>query len=147
MENASAQTMKPEMPADQSAGARSPELENIREVLDLYIDGVRNGNVASLREAFHPQSSMFGWKGKDLYVTPIQGLFDYIASTPVPSQTGEPTTFITTSIQISGKAASVEMVMDSYHGHDFMDYFHLVKIDDRWWIVSKTCHADPHNRY
>jgi len=99
--------------------------------------------VASLQEAFHPQSSMFGWKGKDLFITPIQGLFDYIATSPMPSKTGEPTTFIITSIQVSGNAANVEMAMDAYHGHDFMDYFQLLKVENRWWIVSKTFHADP----
>ncbi|QQS48218.1 MAG: nuclear transport factor 2 family protein [Acidobacteriota bacterium] len=39
--------------------SQCPELENIRKVIDLYIDGVCNGNVESLRRAFHPQSSMF----------------------------------------------------------------------------------------
>jgi hypothetical protein len=145
MENASAQPMELDVPVLQSKQARCPELEAIQKVMDLYIEGVRNGNVASLREAFHSQSSMFGWKGKDLYITPIQGLFDYVGSMPIPYKTGEPTTFIITSIQVSGNAASVEMAMDSYHGHNFMDYFQLVKIDGRWWIVSKTFHADPQN--
>ena len=76
---------------------RCPELESIRQVIDLYIDGVRNGNVASLRQAFHPQASMFGWKGSDLFITPIQGLFDYVASTPAPASSGEQTNFIITS--------------------------------------------------
>ena len=123
MENVSAQSLELDVPVLQSKNARCPELEAIQKVVDLYIDGVRNGNVASLREAFHPQSSMFGWKGKDLFITPIQGLFDYVASTPVPYKTGEPTTFVTTSIQVSGNAAVVELAMDSYHGHNFMDYF------------------------
>lgn len=122
---------------------RCPELENIRKVVDLYIDGVRNGNIESLTQAFHPQSSMFGWKGKDLFVTPIQGLFDYVASTPAPANSGEPTNFVITSIQVAGNAATVEMAMDSYHQHDFTDFFQLVKIEGRWWIVSKLFHAAP----
>lgn len=122
---------------------RCPELASIQQVIDLYIDGVRNGKVESLRAAFHPQSSMFGWKGNDLFVTPIQGLYDYIASTPAPASSGEATNFIITSIQVAGNAASVEMAMDSYHAHDFVDYFQLLKVEGRWWIVSKLFHADP----
>jgi hypothetical protein len=122
---------------------QSPELEIIRKVIDLYIDGVRNGNVESLKQAFHPQSSMFGWMGKDLFVTPIQGLYDYIASKPAPANTGEATNFMITSIQVKGHAATVALVMDTYHAHDFMDYFQLLKVEDRWWIVSKLFHADP----
>lgn len=121
---------------------RCSELENIRKVIDLYIDGVRNGNVESLRQAFHPQASMFGWKGKDLFITPIQGLYDYVASTPAPAKSGEPTNCIITSIEVAGNAATVGLAMDAYHAHDFKDYFQLLKIEDRWWIVSKLFHAD-----
>ena len=39
--------------------AHYPELESITKVIELYMDGVRNGNVESLRQAFHPQASMF----------------------------------------------------------------------------------------
>lgn len=122
---------------------RCPELESIRKVIDLYIDGVRNGNVAALRQAFHPQASMFGWKGRDLLITPIQGLYDYIASTPAPATSGEPTNFIITSMQVAGNAATVELAMDTYHAHDFLDSFQLLKVDGQWSIVSKLFHADP----
>ena len=123
--------------------ARSPELERIRAVIDLYIDGVCNGNVESLRQAFHPQAAMFGWKGADLFITPIQGLFDYVASTSAPVSSGEPTKFIVTSIQVAGNAATVELAMDAYHAHDFLDSFQLLKAEGRWWIVSKLFQADP----
>ena len=125
---------------------RSPELKNIHQVIDLYIDGVQNGSVESLRQAFHPQSSMFGHKGADLYVTPIEGLYDYIANTTPPAKAGpvgEQYSCVITTISVTGNAASVEMTMDGYHEHDFMDYFQLLKIDGRWWIVSKLFHADP----
>jgi Putative lumazine-binding len=124
---------------------RSQALESIRKVVDLYINGVRNGNVESLQQAFHPQASMFGWKGKDLFVTPIQGLFDYVAAMPAPAQSGEPTNFIITSVEVTGNAATVTMAMDAYHDHDFTDHFQLLKADDRWWIVSKLFHADAQN--
>ncbi len=122
--------------------AQCSELDQIRKVIDLYIDGVHNGNVESLRQAFHPQSSMYGYKGQDLYVTPIQGLYDYIGSNPSPSKTGESHVCSVTHIHVSGNAASVEMAMDSYHEHDFTDYFQMLKVDGRWWIVSKTFHAN-----
>ena len=125
---------------------RCPELDSIRQVIDLYIDGVRNGNVASLRQAFHPQASMFGWKGSDLFITPIQGLFDYVASTPAPATSGEPTHFFITAINVTGNAATVELAMDAYHGHDFLDFFQLLKTDGQWQIVSKLFHADPQTK-
>lgn len=52
--------------------ARNSELTSIRKIVDLYIDGVKNGNLESLRQAFHPQASMFGYKGQDLFITPLR---------------------------------------------------------------------------
>ena len=125
---------------------RCPELASIRKVVDLYIDGVQNGNLEAMHQAFHPQSSMFGYKGKDLFITPIQGLYDYIAGTTPPAKAGaigKAYTCTITSISVAGNAASVEMAMDGYHEHDFTDFFQLLKVDGRWWIVSKLFHADP----
>ena len=129
-----------------SKSTLSSEVLSIRNVIDLYIDGVKNGKVESLRQAFHPSSSMFGYKGADLYVTPIEGLYDYIVNTTPPAEAGEvgkQYKCIITSISIHGHAATVEMVMDGYHEHDFIDYFQLLKVEERWWIVSKLFHADP----
>ena len=78
-----------------------------------------------------------------MFITPIQGLYDYISSSPVPTKTGEPPQFVITFIQVTGNAATVGLVMDAYHGHDFMDCFQLLKVEGRWWIVSKLFHADP----
>jgi hypothetical protein len=38
------------------------------------------------------------------------------------------------------------MAMDSYIGHNFVDYFQLLELDGRWWIVSTLWHADPQNK-
>ena len=126
--------------------ARCPELSSIRKVIDLYIDGIENGKVESLRQAFHSQASMYGYKGDDLYITPIEGLYDYVTNTTPPAKAGEAGEgykCTITSIAVSGNAASVEMAMDCYHDHDWMDYFQMLKVDGRWWIVSKVFHADP----
>jgi hypothetical protein len=127
-------------------GTRNTELASIREVIDLYIDGVKNGSLDSLRQAFHPKSSMFGYKGQDLFITPIAGLYDYIAGTTPPAKdgaVGAQYACTITSISVSGNAATVEMAMEPYHEHDFVDYFQLLKVDGRWWIVSKLFDAVP----
>ena len=117
---------------------RCPELAEITAVIDLYIDGVKNGNVDSLRKAFHPQSSMFGYKGEDLFVTPIEGLFDYIAGTTPPAKAGpvgEQYATTITGISVTGAAATVEMAMDGYHEHDFRGL--LPATQDRRSLVDR----------
>ena len=93
---------------------RCPELANIHKVIDLYIDGVQNGNLDAMRQAFHPQASMFGYKGKDLFVTPIQGLYDYIAGTTPPAKAGavgKAYTCTITAISVVGNAAALGLIV------------------------------------
>lgn len=130
----------------QSIQARGTELDAISKVIALYEEGVRKGDVETLKEAFHSSSSMFGHKGADLFVTPIEGLYQYISSTTPPAKAGaEGRQFkcTITSIFVAGKSASVEVAMDYYHDHHFTDFFQLLKVEGRWWIVSKLFHADP----
>ncbi len=125
--------------------ARGAELEAVTKVIGLYESGVRNGDVNALKEAFHPKSSMFGHFGTDLYVTPIEGLYDYVTNTTPPAkegETGQAFKCTITSISLAGKSASVEIAMDYYHGAQWTDFFQLIKVEGRWWIVSKLFHSD-----
>lgn len=128
----------------QKQADRHPEFYAIQKAIDLYIDGVSNHNVESLREAFHPQAAFFGWNGQAgvYYETTVQALIDHAESTPSPASTGETVTCVTTSINLTGRAASVGVTMDHYQGGNYVDYFHLLKIDNRWKIVSKTFHGE-----
>ena len=126
--------------------ARGAELEAIKQVINLYESGVRNGDLNTLKEAFHPKSSMFGNFGKDLYVTPIEGLYQYVSTTTPPAKeetTNQAFKCTITAIALAGKSASVEVAMDFYHGAQWTDFFQLLKVEGRWWIVSKLFHADP----
>jgi hypothetical protein len=113
--------------------------QNLRFYLDRELQNRR----------FWFKCSRRSYKGKDLFITPIQGLYDYIATTTPPAKAGavgKAYTCTITSISVVGNAASVEMAMDGYHEHDFTDYFQLLKVDGRWWIVSKLFHADPQSK-
>jgi hypothetical protein len=43
----------------------------ITRVVDLYVEAMRNGDAATLREAFHPEAWMFGSLGGTRYDEPI----------------------------------------------------------------------------
>ena len=98
---------------------RCTKLASVRQTIDLYIEGVRHGKVESLQQASHPQALMYGWLGNNLFITPIQGLYDYVAAQPAPATSGEPIQFIITAIHVTGNSATVELAMDAYQAHDF----------------------------
>jgi hypothetical protein len=114
------------------------ELQAIKATIDLYIEGLHTGNIELLRTAFHPKAMMYGVSQKSATIIEIEGLYGFVSSNEPPSKTGEPHQCFITSITYAGGAAAVEMVEESAYGNDYTNYFHLLKIDGKWVIVSKT---------
>ena len=122
---------------------RNAELSAITEVINKYAEGCHTGDIALLREAFHPDAMMYGSSGEQTIVRAIEGLYSFIEANEPPAKSGEPHQCFISSIQFEGGAANVEMIQESGYGHDYTNYFQLVKIDGNWLIVSKTYNAVP----
>ena len=122
---------------------RNVELRAISQVINKYAEGCQSGNVALLREAFHPQAMMYGSSGDQTIVVPIEGLYAFVETNEPPAKTGEPHQCFISSIQYNGNAANVEMIQESGFGHDYTNYFQLIKAEGQWLIVSKTYNATP----
>ncbi len=120
---------------------RNAELQAILATANLYVDGVRTGNVDLLRKAFHPKAMMYGCAGENVTIVDIEGLYAYVAANEPPEKRGEPHQCFITAIDYAGNAAFVEMTEESSHGFDYTNYFQLLKIDGDWVIVSKSYNA------
>jgi len=113
------------------------ELDAINEVMKLYIDGSAKGDRAKLREAFHPDSRMFGSLGGQRVDIPIETFFELAAKGPADVN-GSYRARVESVARV-GDAAVATMVEDGFWGRvSFVDFFSLAKIDGRWWIVNKT---------
>ena len=117
--------------------APAPKLDDykaIESVVAKYIEGGRRGDAALMRPIFHEGAVMYGHTGDGLTPGPIQALFDY-------TNAGEPARDLDhriTSINISdGVAASVVLNADNWHGVNYTDHFHMLKVDGEWKIFSK----------
>lgn len=122
--------------------ATALEEDGIRQTINFYIEGLREGSVETLKEAFHEQATMCGYLGETMMTVPIQGLYDFVASHDAPAKTGEPFSASVTAIEVAGSVASAGITEKSYQGFDFTTFFHLLKIDGRWWIVGKVFNVD-----
>jgi hypothetical protein len=107
----------------------------IREAIGHYIEGMRTGNVEVLRQGFHQQAILCGYLGDEMIAAPIDGLFDWVNSNPAPATTGEAFDCEVLSLEITGRVASAK-VRETHEG-TVIDYFDLLKVGDRWSIVSK----------
>jgi putative lumazine-binding protein len=119
----------------------SSEENGIRETINYHVDGMRTGNVEILKKGFHQLAILCGYLGDEMIAAPIEGLYDWVNSNPAPAQTGEGFDCSTLSIEITGRVAAVTMRETSHEG-DVIDYFHLLKDKDRWWVVSKLWDAE-----
>ena len=117
---------------------RNAELHAITDTINLYVEGLHNGNIETLKKAFHPKAMMYGVSQKAITIVEIEGLYGFVSANNPPSKTGEPHQCTITSIQHDGNAAAVEMIEESAYGNDYTNYFYLLKIDGTWVIVSKT---------
>jgi len=113
------------------------EYNAIVRVLQLYMDGSARGEPTKLKEAFHPDSRMFGSLGGKRFDVPIQALIEMVAHGPADTA-GRYRGRILSVMQV-GDAAMAAVAEDGFWGSvSFVDFFNLAKIDGRWVIVNKT---------
>lgn len=125
------------------AGAADDE-KAIREVIQLYFDGIIKYDEAALREAFHPDAFVIGLnKQGELEREVFQEWVLYTRGT-APDPTGRNNAIV--SVDITGTAAVVKTDLD-WPSARYIDYLSLLKIDGTWCIVNKIYHrGEPEPR-
>jgi len=77
-----------------------------------------------------------------LKVLPAAFAVNWVAATPAPAATGDPFSCETLGIEMTGRVATARVRERDHHGV-VIDHFHLLKVGDRWSIVSKLWDAEP----
>jgi hypothetical protein len=113
------------------------EKEEITRTVDLYVEGVRNGDAAKLREAFHPEAWMFGSVAGTRYDEPIGELIALVEEHPADVDGSFQGRVV--SVEQVGDAAFAVVEEQGFWGTLSMtDFFTLAQTDGRWRIVNKT---------
>jgi len=111
------------------------DLEEVRAVIQLYVEG-SNGDVAKLKEAFHPDARMMGHIGPVETYIPITDFFAMVERQP--GMAGPNYKADIRTIDLAGDAGVAVLVETDYMGCDFVDYFSVARIGGRWRITNKT---------
>ena len=115
------------------------EKDAVREVVQKYIDRTYQGDVSALRECFHSKAVMNGYLNEQLLLGDPEPFFQEIGNNPSMAEGGAPYKGEITSVDVVGNVASVTLKETGFAGGmSFTDYFHLIKVDDEWKILSKT---------
>ena len=113
------------------------DTDQITRAVDLYIEGVRDGDAAKLREAFHPDAHMWGSLAGQRYDEPVTELIAMVDGKPVDVDGSFHAQI--TAVEQTDDAASVTLAEEGFWGTvSFLDFFSLARIDGTWKIVNKT---------
>jgi len=115
------------------------EYDKIAKTVQIYVEGGRSGRGADMKGAFHPDATIIGYVGPELFAGPIQKLFDW------NDQNGPAAGLQANlaSVDITGTIATARLELDNWTGHKFTDMFTLLKIDGEWKIISKVFYLHP----
>jgi hypothetical protein len=115
----------------------APNQTEIVRMVQLYVDGMRDGDGSKLQQAFHPEAWMFGSLGSQRFDVPIAALIEMVDGHPVDVD-GSYQARVVLVDQV-GDAATAVLEEDGCWGTvSFTNFFSLVHIDGAWTIVNKT---------
>lgn len=127
-----------------SPAAEPPDrLAGIEAVLTDYFDGLHHGDTRRLARAFHPQAHYVSATGGIFLHRTMEEYFPIVEARPAPAQTGEARRDELVSIVFAGPDAAAVRLRCAIAGRLFTDLLTLVRVDERWQIVSKVFHHEP----
>ena len=117
---------------------RTNDAAAVAAVMDAYIAGTRNRDVAGLKKIFHEDAVMTGYLGPNLALGSPQPFYDALEANEIaPDYAAH-----VTSIEVTGATAMGQIIEDNLLGLSFVNNFHLIKEGDEWLIISKLFHHD-----
>lgn len=103
-------------------------------VLQAYVDGTRNRDVALLKTIFHDKAIMCGWLGPDFLDGGPEPFYGALEANEVGSDYSANILNVVESDQIASGSITEKNLL----GMSFDNHFHMVRLaDGTWRITSK----------
>jgi hypothetical protein len=121
---------------------KDPEIQEIRQTVQVYLDGIAQCDYDKITQVFHPEAQFFTLSQEKLRILPATAWKDYCEKTDPKNQKFSAEIV---SVDNVGTAASVKVLINVEGPNgifDFTDFYNLLKIDDKWKIMNKTFHTD-----
>jgi hypothetical protein len=117
----------------------NPQIADIIAVVQIYLDGLYEGDTAKLRQAFHPASSLFASTDGKLVHVPREDWCRMVESRPAPQARGQGREHDRIlSVDITGPDTAMVKLNCAILPRLFTDYLSLIRLDGGWQIISKT---------
>ena len=121
----------------------SSDVADVEKVLQVYFDGLYEGDTGKLGQAFHPMSHLYsvGADGKAADF-PRADWFKMVESRKSAKDSGSERRDRIVSIDFSGPGTAFAKVECQIPPRYFTDYLVAMKLADGWQIVSKSYRYD-----
>lgn len=126
------------MPKDQVQDYAS-DVAAVESTLQIYFDGLYEGDLAKLGAAFHPFAHLYavGPDGKATD-TPREDWLKAVGGRPSAKSKGDERRDRIVSIDFNGPNAAFAKVECQLPPRYFTDYLTLLKIEGRWQVIAKA---------
>lgn len=114
------------------------EVDAVKKIVQRYVAASGSGDVDALKSVFHPKALMAGFLQGQLGIGSPDPFFEAVSNNPPPEKSGEPYVADISNVEVAGQVACATLVEKNFLGMDFVDYFHLIKEENKWFIISKT---------
>ena len=113
------------------------EKEAVASLIQIYLEGGRKGDAATMKSAFRETATIHGHIGGNLLAGPIQLLFDWVDENPPASDLQAHIV----NIDVAHSVATARVEIENWLGFQFTDQFTLLKEEGAWIITSKVFHT------
>jgi hypothetical protein len=118
------------------------DIEQIENVVQLYIDSLDESNPDKVKETFHENAKVVGYLHGDFMEMSVDDFAGFVASQqPSPKEKSENVVFEILTCEIEGTTALVK-VRDKYLGITFLDTLSFIKNESEWKIYNKLFNVE-----
>ena len=108
---------------------------DISNVIQLYFDGLHEGDTKKLARAFHPTARLYSLDGGAVREVSRGDWLTAVEGRPAPRTSGLPRTDRIVSIDITDGTLASAKVECSIHPRYFVDHLTLLKTAEHGWLI------------
>jgi hypothetical protein len=116
--------------------------QQLRSAVQLYFDGLYNGNLEQFSEVFHPDARLFSTTEGKLASMDREQYFALVRERPSAASRGDRREDEILSLTVSSPTTAHVRVCDLYLPKHFVDELVFVYLDERWQIITKVYHFE-----
>ena len=121
----------------------SDNLVKIENVIRIYLDLLYKGDIGLIESVFFKEATVSSVSDGKIISINMDGFRERIATRSSPESVGETRQDKIIMIDISSPTTAIAKVECMILKNHYTDYLSLIKVSEKWGIISKVFHMNP----